>query len=207
MRRRVDVPAKRPIRGFRTARCPACRLPEGLCACADLPHLAVRTRVVLILHRREAITSTNTGRLAVRMLDGAELRVQPRTQPEGPAAPLPEGRRLVLFPRGDARVLRPEDAAGERVVLLVPDGTWSQARRMIHRAPDLAGADLVTVPPSAPSRYRLRTHDREGALCTLEAIARALGILEGPAVEDALLAALDRFVERGLAARAGRLAL
>jgi len=200
----VDIPERRPIRGFRTARCPACRLPEALCACADLPRLAVRTRVVLIAHRREAITSSNTGRLAARMLEGAELRVQPRTREATPAAPLPEGRRLVLFPRGDARVLGPEDAAGERVVLLVPDGTWSQARRMIHRAPDLARAELVTVPPAGASRYLLRTHAREGALCTLEAIAYALGILEGLAVETALLAALDGFVQRALAARAGR---
>jgi DTW domain-containing protein YfiP len=166
----------------------------------------VRTRVVLIAHRREASTSSNTGRLAARMLEGAEMRVLPRTQAPEPDAPLPEGRRLLLFPRGDARVLAPEDAAGERVVLLVPDGTWSQARRMIHRAPVLAGAEFVTIPPAAPSRYRLRTPTRDGALCTLEAIAYALGILEGVTVETALLAALDDFVARSLAARAGRFA-
>jgi DTW domain-containing protein YfiP len=159
---------------------------------------------VIVAHRREAGTSTNTGRLAASMLDGAEVRVRGTVAPP-PEAPLPEGRRLVLFPRGDARVLDARDAAGERVVLLVPDGTWSQARRMLLRDPDLADVDLVTLPPSSPSRYRLRCHAREGALCTLEAIARALGILEGPSVEEALLGALDRFVEHGLRARSGRL--
>jgi DTW domain-containing protein YfiP len=205
--RRVDPLPKRPIRGFRVSRCVRCRLPESLCACAFLPRLAVRTRLVVVMHRREAITSTNTGRLAVLMLEGAEIRVQARTRPEGPGAPLPEGRRLVLFPRGDARVLGPEDAAGDAPVLLVPDGTWSQARRLVHRAPELAGAEPVTLPPGAPSRYQLRASPREAALCTLEAIARALGVLEGHAVEEALLTALDRFVERGLTARAGRLTL
>ena len=202
-----DVP-RRPSRGFRAARCAACWLPEALCVCAHLPRLAVRTRVVLVQHRREAVSSTNTGRLAVRMLEGAEVRVQGRLRAEE-AAPLPEGRRILLFPRGDARVLGPEDATGEGVVLLVPDGTWAQARRMVHRAPDFAGVEIATLPPAAPSRYRLRCHAREGALCTLEAIAQALAILEGgdagPVVASALLGALERFVARGLLARAGRL--
>jgi DTW domain-containing protein len=198
----VDPTPSRAIRGFRAARCPACRLPEALCICAHLPRLAVRTRVVIITHRREARSSTNTGRLAASMLDGAEVRV--RGGIASTPAPLPEGRRLVLFPRGDARVLDARDADDERVVLLVPDGTWSQARRLLLRDPDLA-ADLVTLQPTEPSRYRLRCHAREGALCTLEAIARALGILEGLPVEAALLRALDRFVEQGLRARAGRL--
>lgn len=195
---------ERPIRSRRAPRCEACRLPVALCVCAELPRLATRTRLVVVMHRRETITSTNTGRLATQMIEGARLRVRGAPHAE-PVDPLPEGRRLALFPRADARVLGPADAEGERVVLLVPDGTWPQARRIQRRDADLAAADFVTLPPTQPSRYRLRHHEREGALCTLEAIAQALGILEGPAVEEALLAALDRFVERGLRARAGHL--
>lgn len=204
-------PAPRPKRGFRTPRCPACRLPEPLCACHLLPRLSVRTRVVLFLHHREVISSTNTGRLAAQMLEGAELRELGRDPAEGPSPALPAGRRLVLFPREGARELTAEDGAGggsgrgEPVVLLVPDGTWGQARRMLNRVPELAGAEVVTLPAAAaPSRYRLRNSEREGALCTLEAVARALGILEGEAVEGALLEALEVFVERGMRARAGR---
>jgi DTW domain-containing protein YfiP len=201
-------PAQRPKRGFRTPRCSACRLPEPLCACHLLPRLAVRARVVLFLHRREVISSTNTGRLAAQMLEGAEMRELGRDPAEGVGAALPAGRRLVLFPREGARELTAEDGAGEGgepVVLLVPDGTWGAARRMMHRVPELAGAEVVTLPAAAgPSRYRLRSSEREGALCTLEAVARALGILEGEAVEGALMGALEAFVERGMLARAGR---
>lgn len=200
----METLPRRPIRGFRVARCAGCRLPEGLCVCAELPALTVRTRVVVVLHAREAITSTNTGRLAARMLGGAEVRVRDR-QPGPEPAPLPAGRRLTLFPREGARVLGPEDATGEPVVLMVPDGTWPAARRMVGRDRDLAAGELVTLPPAGASRYRLRCSTRDGALCTLEAIAQALGILEGPAVQEQLLAALDRFVERGLLAHAGKL--
>jgi len=158
--------------------------------------------VIVVMHRREAITSTNTGRLAARVLEGAHVRVYGEPASEAPAA-LPEGRHLALFPREGARVLDPKDAAGEPLSLLVPDGTWSQARRLMLRDAALRGAEPVALPPAEPSRYRLRRHEREGALCTLEAIAHALGVLEGPAIEAELLTLLDVFVTRALRARAG----
>ncbi|MFO0754990.1 MAG: tRNA-uridine aminocarboxypropyltransferase [Byssovorax sp.] len=187
------------IRSRRTARCSACWLPSALCICTYLPRLSTRTRVIIVMHRREAVTSTNTGRLAAQILDGAELRVRGRKDaPEPP--PLPEGRRLTLFPREGARPLGPEDAGA---VLLVPDGTWSQARRLVLRDDVLRAGEVVSLPDVAPSQYGLRRHAREGALCTLEAVARALGVLEGALIEAALLTALARFVEHGKRARAG----
>lgn len=192
----------RPIRGRRAERCPECWLPTVLCLCAELPRLAVRTRVVVVMHRGEAVTSTNTGRLAARVLEGASVRVRGLVDGR-PPEPIPEGRRLVLFPQADARVLGVADATGEPVVLLVPDGTWSQARRLLRRDDDFDGAEPVTLPVAAPSRYRLRRHPLAGALCTLEAIAQALAVLEGPDVEERLMVVLDRFVERALRARTG----
>src|SRR5262249_3163913 len=89
-----------------------------------------------------------------------------------------------------------EDGRGEPVVLLVPDGTWRQARRMLHRDPDARDAEPVTLPPGAPSRYELRRAPSEGALSTLEAVARALALLEGAEVERGLMDVLDAFVQR-----------
>ena len=162
----------------------------------------MKTRVVVVMHRREAITSSNTGRLAARVLEGASVRVRGDLPEPGP---LPEGRRLVLFPQVGARLLEGADADPARgpLVLLVPDGTWSQARRLLRRDDDLQGAEPVTLPPTAPSRYRLRRHVREGGLCTLEAIAQALSVLEGAEVEERLMDVLDRFVARALQARTG----
>lgn len=201
------VDPARSIRSRRAPRCAACWLPTALCLCAELPRVAVRTRVVVVMHRREAGTSTNTGRLAARVLEGASLRVRGLADrdvdPRPLAEPLPGGRRLVLFPQAGARELGADDAAGEPAVLLVPDGTWSQARRLLRREEDLHGAEPVTLPPGALTRYRLRRHAREGGLCTLEAIARALALLEGPGVEERLMEVLDRFVARALQARQG----
>lgn len=192
-----DLP---PIRARGTPRCRGCGLPRSMCLCAALPRLAVRTRVVLLTHRIERTRSTNTGRLVARLVEGAEVRVRGEIAPR-PRPPLPEGRRLVLFPSPGARALSPDDARGEPVVLLVPDGNWNQARRAVHRDADAQGAEPVTLPQGAPSRYGLRRAPHEGALSTLEAVARALGLLEGAAVERRMMEAFDVWVHRATRVR------
>jgi DTW domain-containing protein YfiP len=183
-------------------RCSGCGLLAADCLCGALPEIAVRARVVLLVHRAEIRKSTNTGRLVARVLEGAEIRV--RGEREAPArSPLPEGRRLLLYPLAGARELRPADGRGGPVVLLVPDGNWPQARRAALRDPDARGAEVVTLPAGVASRYALRAAPREGALSTMEAVARALGVLEGPEIERQMMDVFDAFVERSMRA-AGR---
>lgn len=192
----------RDLRGWRLARCAGCGLPEGLCVCAELPRLAVRTRVVVVMHRIEAVRSTNTGRLAAAMLSGATVRV--RGDRDAPAESAPAGRRLVLFPAEGARPLSAADA-GDDLVLVVPDGTWAQARRVHRRDPTARGAEAVALPDPAASAYGLRRNAREGGVCTLEAVAAAMGVLEGASVEHALREAFTRWHERAQRARRGDL--
>lgn len=174
---------------------------RGLCVCAALPRIVTRTRVVLVIHHVEDRKSTNTGRIAAACLP--ESRVVVRGRPgDVPSPPLVEDGSvpLVLFPHEDAEplVACPPEPGAPPVTLVVPDGTWRQASKVRGRVPELAGARAVTLPPGPPSRYLLREGAHAGALGTLEAVARALGILEGPAVQEALEAVLDAFVQRTL---------
>jgi DTW domain-containing protein YfiP len=187
------------MRTRRLARCPGCGLATALCLCGELPRLSVRTRVVVVMHTNEVQKSSNTGRLAVAMLGGAELRVRGRPNESIPEAP--PGKRLALFPMPDARSLTEDDARDEAPVLLIPDGNWTQARRMLIRDPWLRDAEIVRLAEVGPSRYPLRRNSRPGTTCTLEAVARALGILEGEDVERAMLDVLDLFVERSIRMR------
>ncbi len=186
-------------------RCGRCRLHRALCVCALLPRLETRTRVVFILHRLEERKSTNTGRLAALCLPNSEVVVRgDEASPGGPFAPAPGTRPLLLFPHpGAAPVAR---AAGDDrpVTLVVPDGTWRQASKVRRRVPGLLGLPCVTPPPGPPSCYRLRSEARAGDLSTLEAVARALGELEGGAVRAELERVFLIAVERALWAR-GRL--
>lgn len=188
-----------PIRSRGLPRCTGCGLPPSECLCAELPLLPVRTRVVILMHHIELKKSSNTGRLVARVLAGAEIRVRGEID-AAPRPPLPAGRRLVLYPAPGARELSVDDAR-EPPVLLVPDGNWTQTRRAYQRDPDARDAEPVILPPGEPTRYGLRRQPREGTVSTMEAVARALGVLEGPEVEQQMMTIFDRFVERAARVR------
>ena len=186
-------------------RCAECRLAAGLCLCALVPRLETRTRVVLVMHSLEERKTTNTGRLAMRCLPNSAvvLRGDPRGVVETPRWD-EHGEPLLLFPGPDAVPL--ETFAGPRarpLTLIVPDGTWGQAQRARRRVPGLATVPCVSIKRDQPSTYRLRTTPVPGRLSTIEAIAEALGILEGKSVRAGLLAIFDEMVTRTLRARAG----
>jgi DTW domain-containing protein YfiP len=67
--------------------------------------------------------------------------------------------------------------------------------------PALADVPMVTLPAGPPSVYRLRHEEHIGGLATMEAIARALGILDGHAVQVALERVFRIMIERTLWAR------
>jgi DTW domain-containing protein YfiP len=85
--------------------------------------------------------------------------------------------------------------------LVVPDGNWRQTGKMIRRDGDMAQIPRVTLPVGNPSAYRIRTERRQEGLATIEAIARALGIIESPEVQAALEDLLAVKVSRTLASR------
>lgn len=167
---------------------------QTLCLCELLPTLSTSTRLLLLVHKDEADKPTNTGQLAARCLQNSAVVVV------GDAPPALEltGAALLLFPSVGAPELSSSMVGGGPWTLVVPDGTWRQARKLRGRVPGLEALPCVTLPPGAPTTYRLRTERREGGLSTLEAIARAFGILEGEAVERALLAVQRVMVDRTL---------
>ncbi len=192
-------------RSKRAVRCEHCRMHLDRCICADAPRLALATRIVLVMHRREVAKPTATGPLALRTLSNSELRVHGhRDQPVDLRDLHTRARRiLVLYPADDAQPLsRALVQADDRpITLIVPDGSWRQASKALRRIPGLEEAERVTLPPGPPTRYRLRREPKDGGLATFEAIARVLGILESPAVQETLEVFFERMVEATLATR------
>ncbi len=178
------------------ARCGLCRMHRLLCVCDLIPRLETRTRVVLVIHRIETRKPTNSGLLAARCLPNSEVLVRGVPgEPEPRFTADPERPLLLLFPGEGAIPIG--DVAGP-VTLIVPDGTWRQAAKVSHRLPGAAGATCVTLPPDAPTVYQLRAELHAGRLSTLEAIARALGVLDGPHVRRELEHIFRVMVDRTL---------
>ena len=185
------------------ARCPCCRLHASLCLCSLIPRLETRTRLVLVIHRREDRKPTNTGRLATQCLPNSEVIVRGAAgaHPQVPALWSPAAQPLLLFPDADAIPLARFAASTRPVTLVVPDGNWRQASKVRHRIPWLRDVPCVSIEHDAPTAYRLRNEIRDEGLATMEAIARAFGVLEGTSVRSALEGVLRVLVERTLWAR------
>jgi DTW domain-containing protein YfiP len=176
-----------------------------LCLCASIPRLTTRTSVIVLIHHREARMPTNTGRLAHQCLVGSRLILRGlEGEPAGLSlGPTFAGTPLLLHPTEDAVAL---DAGFQARVpppytLIVPDGSWRQAAKMGSREPSLRATLRVKLPVGEPSRYQLRKETKPGGLATIEAIARALGVLESRAVEAELERIFALMVERTLRSR------
>ncbi len=189
-------------------RCPRCRVHANLCVCALIPQLETRTRVVLVIHFREERKPTNTGRLATMALSNSEMLVRGREDGAQDEIAIDPGTRpLLLFPHEGAVPLESVAArAGDDrpVTLIVPDGNWRQASKIRQRVQGMDAIPCVMLPIGAPSVYRLRTEAHPFGLATVEAIARALRLLEGERgaeVERALLHVFNAMVERTLTMR------
>lgn len=177
--------------------CPRCARPAARCLCALIPSLPSRTRVLILQHPSEVKHALNTARLAALGLSNAQLLVG-EVFDSLPALLQPPGyRACLLFPGEEAQALVPfvDQCSDVPLLLVVPDGTWRKARKLLHLNPLLANLPRVTLALGLQSRYRLRKAPMPGALSTLEAIVTALNELETPTRFDALLAPFEALID------------
>jgi len=192
-------------RSKRSSRCPRCRMHDRLCICAAIPRHDLATRLVLVMHHREHSKPTATGPLALAVLSNSELRIQGDLEHPLDFRDLdtPERRTLLLYPGEEVPILsRAFLAADPRPInLVVPDGTWRQASRMGRRLPGLEHASMVRLPEGEKTAWGIRREYHQGGLATFEAIARALGIIESPRVQQSMEELFALMVARTLQTR------
>ena len=186
----------------RERRCARCRLHETLCVCTLIPRIETHTRLMIFVHRRELRKPTNTGWLASLCLPNSEVVVLgDAAQRVAVFRPDPGRLPLLLFPYEGATSLADLSIPDLPVTLIVPDGNWRQASKARQRIAGLRDLTCVSLPNGRPSRYRLRSETHPHGLATLEAIARAMGIVEGEHVQRALERIFDLMVGRTLWSR------
>jgi DTW domain-containing protein YfiP len=155
--------------------------PASVCWCPHLPRLETKTRVVLLQHPREERVPIGTARMAALALEGAQLFVGTELDADpGVRRALddPERPAVLLWPGAGARDLATDPPRGP-VTLVVVDGTWSLAKKLVRINPRIAALPRYALEPAAPSEYRIRREPSLACVSTVEAVMYALGILEG----------------------------
>ena len=186
-------------------RCSVCGASLTLCMCAEVPRLDLRTKIALVIHHRELSRSSNTGLLAHQSLVNSDVHIRGESRETLDLSDLlsPNYRTLLFYPSADALELDRELVCldSRPIQLIVPDGTWRQARKIHSRHPELRNIPRVKI--SAPNRgtFQLRAQSRPERMATLQAIACALRIIEGDLVAARLMKLYHARVDRTLRAR------
>jgi DTW domain-containing protein YfiP len=180
--------------------CHRCLRPETHCYCAHLTPIASRTRVVFLQHPREHRMPIGTARMTNLGLANSELHIaadldcHPRVRALADAG----SRTVLLFP-GPGAVEPWALPDGPPTTLVVLDGTWIQARKMLERSVQLQRLTRVAFTPEAPGTYRIRREPAAHCLATVEAVVQVLGRLENDPDRFApLLRAFEQMVEQQL---------
>jgi DTW domain-containing protein YfiP len=169
------------------------------------------------MHHREWKATTNTSRLLALITESCVIykRGAPRTQipiESILSMGLSSEKRnpFFLFPSETALPLTRENLNlvfknDLPFSMIVPDGSWRQAQKVYKREKDFQTLALFKIPETSTlSQYHLRKEPRPDGLATFEAIAKAIGIIEGPNIEEKLLGFFKEFVRRTLLSRQGK---
>ena len=186
-------------------RCQACGASATACLCDVIPRIQLRTKVCLVIHHRELSRSSNTGLLAIRALVNSEVRVrgEHREALDLQDVLTNQYRSFLFYPSADAIELNQALVMQEAtpIQLLVPDGTWRQARKIHSRHPELRGLLRVKISTPNKSIFQLRAQSKPERMATLQAIAHGLGIIEGDQVRVQLMRLYREKIERTLKGR------
>lgn len=181
--------------------CARCRRPVALCYCAHLTQLETRTRVVILQHPRERGVAVGTARMASLCLPGSEIHVGADFRDAPWLATLLADRAqpaALLYP-GEGAIDVVAHPPERPITLVVVDGTWAHARKLVRTHPALAALPRYSFVPAAPSEYRIRREPSPEYVSTIESLVYVLGALEGdPERFTALLAPFRAMVEAQL---------
>ncbi len=205
--RRAEWEAQQPV--LRQP-CHKCLQPEFSCFCAWLTPFDPGIKFIILTHPIEVKRRIATGRMSHLILKNSHLI---RGHDYSRSAELnglltdPTLHCVMLYPGRLSRNLSsmtvqqrhdlvPE---GRRLAVIVIDGTWSTARKMVHLSRNIKSLPRICFTPPGPSRFRVRRQPRPECYSTIEAIHHTLELFSesnASREHDCLLHSFDRMVER-----------
>ena len=184
------------------SQCDHCGLPESYCACGDIFAGTLPVQLVLLLHENEPIRPSNTSRLIQQLLPHATHRfIWQRAEPPQALLDMLNSEQYqpwLLFP-ADRPDLQPrlktyQRGSGKIPLIVVPDGTWKEVRKIVRKSPWLNDLPLLAFNPDRRTRYTLRRNPDDDHLCTAETVAEVLRLADANEAAEELDQLLDRFL-------------
>jgi len=186
-----------------------------MCWCAELVPFTLAMPLTILIHPKEAKVAIGTARVVHEAIAGSDLWIGDRFDDDPRMQARSNDPRLfpmILFPSPgalDLNAATPASArafvpAGKTPWLIVVDGTWTTAKKILRQSPGLMASPAIRFTPDRPAVYgRLRKEPRAECWSTLEAVHHvitrfdALGLVAAPAgrAHDQLVVILEQIVD------------
>lgn len=184
--------------------CYACFRPTTHCVCTLVEPFTAHTNILLLQHPHERKKYYSTSKIVRRAITNLRLMRGVEFSSGELEGALAGQRPYLLFPSRTAVDCAAVELDTTSTVIVV-DGTWDEAGKILFRNPQLHGLPCLTFAAPLRSNYRIRKQPREHYLSTLESIAHLLrinasarGLTEATANYDRLLEGFDRMVSQQL---------
>lgn len=177
--------------------CRGCGYPHNACLCGSIQPISPKTQLVVLQHPAEVTHKKNSVRVLSLVVPDVLVYVGESATDFGPLREFLArcGKPIYLvYPSAQSRSVEEQPIARD-VVLLLLDGTWRKAFKMLQLNPWLTDYPAVHLAKGYASRYKIRKSSRPDSLSTLEACAYMLTALDAGLDVTPLMAAFDEMVD------------
>ena len=162
--------------------CDRCLKPLSMCYCQTLTAEKADIDLLILQHTKETKHPLNTARIAGLGIENCTIMIgEDFSHNEAFNKLLRERKACLLFPSEQAVCWQQlkTDHTQEPDLIIVLDGTWRKARKMLYLNPVLQNLPALTLSKVPESNYRIRKASEESALSTIEATVALLREVSG----------------------------
>ena len=164
--------------------CSHCGFSVKTCLCDSISIINNKLKIIILRHPSEEKVTKNTANLLNLGLDNCQILAGESEQDFLQLATLPKATTAVLYPADNALCLDEHTATTDALKqslthLIVIDGTWKKAYKMLQLTPSLHAFQAVSFKQVPQNKYVIRKAPRADSLSTLEAVAHSLKLIEG----------------------------
>ena len=170
--------------------CKSCGLLNIVCICDKIEKISLKNKVSVIIPHVESNKSSNTGGLVKSVLSNSEVFIRGEKNklfnPDDVL--LNEYQNIILYTGGRELTHDYIKSFDKPINLIVPDGTWTTAPRIVVREEKFYKIPKVSLFSPPKSQYKIRKHPNPYYISTFEAIIYSLEIIENNSeLKDKLL--------------------
>ncbi len=182
--------------------CLECLRPEEHCLCALVPRFRAQCNVLILQHPNERKKYHGTARMVTAAIENARIRRGLYFREGEIERMLANQNSYIMFPGGDSIDCENIELSSSDTVLVI-DGTWSEAGKVLTRNSALGSLPRITFRRQLESKFRIRKQPKAHYLSTIECVAHLLrfnamanGLTQQVEYCDRLLGGFERMVER-----------